>query len=221
MVILTGCKGLDELIEYYEDGIITLIYGPGASGKTTLCLQCAADLAKNNKKTIYLSTEGEFSVDRLIQILGDEYVKYLDNILIIKINDFNDQKENIQNLENLVKAGKISLIIVDSFTNFYRLELRDKKGQEINKEIASQLTILKEIAKNHFIPVLITNQVSDDLKTGYGVKNVGGKFVENFCKCVIELKNYGVYRELMVKKHKEGEFKKMKFEIRNEGIVKI
>ena len=120
----------------------------------------------------------------------------------------------------MIKAGKIALIIIDSFTNHYRIELRTREIKEVNKIVAEQLTILKDISKNYFIPVLITNQVSNDLSIKGKVKGLGGKFIENFSRCIIELKTEP-HRELIVRKNRDEEERCMFFSIKNDGIVKI
>src|SRR3989339_1589394 len=56
---------IDQLLGGYEKDIITTIYGPAGSGKTTLCLLCAMNTAREGKKVIYIDTENNFSVERL------------------------------------------------------------------------------------------------------------------------------------------------------------
>lgn len=213
----TGSKELDEFMGGYDNDIITVIYGPGGTAKSNLCLIAAAELAKNNKKVIYLDTEEQFSVDRLKQLLNNQ--KALDNILVFKINNFKEQQEKINELSKLIHQNKISLVIIDSFSTFYRLELQEKDPKEVNRQIAVQLKTLREINKNYNIPVILTNQVYDDFQTK-GVKMVGGQFIQNFSKCVIELQK-DFKRKFIIKKHRTLPEEEMYFEITNDGITTI
>ena len=219
MKISTGSKDLDEFLGGYENDIITMVYGPSATAKSTLCLMAAASLAKQNKKVIYIDTESEFSLDRIKQLVGSNYKKAIENILVLKINNFKEQKDKINELLRLVKQKKINLIIIDSLSGFYRLELQNRDPKTINKEIAEQLKSLREINKKYNIPVLITNQVYADLQTK-GVKMVGGNFIQNFSKCILELKK-DVKRRLIIKKHRSLPEKQMVFEIKDKGIYKL
>ena len=58
--IPTGSKILDNLLnDGYETDIITTIYGPAGSGKTVLCILCAAGVARKGKKifSLFLKTK--------------------------------------------------------------------------------------------------------------------------------------------------------------------
>ncbi|MDP3987499.1 MAG: hypothetical protein Q8P81_04720, partial [Nanoarchaeota archaeon] len=47
----------------YEGGVITMIAGPPASGKTNFVFLAACSLAKKKEKVIFIDTEGGFSSD--------------------------------------------------------------------------------------------------------------------------------------------------------------
>ena len=57
----------------YERGVITMIAGPPASGKTNFVLLAACSQAKKGNKVIFIDTEGGFSVERVKQIVGENY----------------------------------------------------------------------------------------------------------------------------------------------------
>jgi DNA repair protein RadB len=126
------------------------------------------------------------------------------------------------------------MIIVDSMVMFYRLELAEarKKGIEeirkINSELASQMKILYEIARNKDIPVLVTTQVYADflneqdwLKGKEPEMNVvGGDILKYWSKCIIELKNRGGKKKAILQRHRSIPKREINFEIVNEGIRK-
>ena len=93
MRISTGSEIIDILLKGgYETDIITTIYGPAGSGKTNFCLLAAISTYKRNKKTIYIDTEGGFSLERLKQLSQDwKYV--LNNTIFLRPVTFKEQKQ--------------------------------------------------------------------------------------------------------------------------------
>src|SRR3989338_3826200 len=64
--VSSGSGALDKLLEGgYETDVITTIYGPAGSGKTTTCLLAAVSTAtvkeNKDKKVVFIDTEGGFS----------------------------------------------------------------------------------------------------------------------------------------------------------------
>ena len=143
MRISTGSKILDNLLQGgYETDIITTIYGPAGSGKTNFCLLAAISTHKRNKKTIYIDTEGGFSLERLKQ-LTPNWKKVLNNTVFLKPTTFSEQKQAFKKLKEITEKN-IGLIIVDTIAMLYRLELGNDKNQEINRELGRQLNHLVE-----------------------------------------------------------------------------
>jgi len=205
-MISSGDKGLDELISGYGNEI-SIIYGLAASGKTTLAILSTVGQLKRDKKVVFVDTEKGFSIDRFMQICGLSYLNYLDRLLLIRVNNFDEQCKKIDSLINLVG---IDLIIVDSLGVFYRKEVKENPA-EINKKMDRQLRILTEITRKG-VPVIITNQVSTDAETGE-IRMVGGDMVKSWAKKLIELKKEP--RRIILKKPEE---KEAKFEIVNDGV---
>lgn len=207
-MINSGNKDLDLVLNggYKEE--ISLIYGPGASGKTTLSTLLACDMLKRDKKVVYLDTENGFSIDRFIQICGAGYITMLNRLLVLKAIDFEQQCDRIDSFINLVN---IDLIIVDSLGNHYRKKVRENP-KEINRKMDRQLRILTEISRNG-TPIVITNQVSTNPETGE-IKLVGGDMVKKWGKCLIELKK----EPRQIKIHKPIEKEEISFEIVNDGV---
>ncbi|MAG02829.1 DNA repair and recombination protein RadB [Candidatus Pacearchaeota archaeon] len=233
--ILTGSRDLNNWLNGgYERGIITLFYGPSASGKSNFVTLTASHQAKKNKKIIFIDTEGSFSVERIKQISNapDEILK---NILILEPTNFQEQKKSFAKLLREIRESKnIGLIIVDSMTMLYRLELAEarKQGmeavQEVNSDLANQMRALYEIARKRNIPVLITGQVYSEFITEEewlsgkeaGVKIVGGDILKYWSKCIIQLENKNGKKKAILKKHRSLAEKELNFEIINEGIQK-
>ncbi|MEK6823851.1 MAG: DNA repair and recombination protein RadB [Nanoarchaeota archaeon] len=219
----------------YEKDIITMIAGPPGSGKTNFSILASCSQSKNNKKVIFIDTEGGFSVDRVKQIVGENHEKILENIFLLKPTNFEEQKQCFEKLLIAVKKEQIGLIVVDGMAMLYRLELGDAVQSKndldiknINREIANQMRVLAEISRKQEIPILITNQVysgfvsEEDWKKGLkGEANiVGGDLFKYWSKCIIELKNESGKKKAILLKHRSIKQKEFSFEIRDEGIFK-
>ena len=200
MRLSTGSKEINELTKGYKINELNLIYGEPATGKTTLALLASITQAKHNKKVIYIDTENGFNLQRITQ-LYPEINNIIDNIIVLKPKNFEEQEKFILNLPK----NNIALIIIDTLGNFYRLKLQEDQYQA-NKSIDNQLKYLKHLQ----IPTIIINQVYSRMD---GTVNcVGGDMIRNLCKNQILLKKDP--RTL----HYNKQF--LKFKITNEGIEK-
>ena len=219
----------------YEAGIITMIVGPPASGKTNFVILASCSLAKKGSKVIFIDTEGGFSVERVKQIVGEGYENILKNILILNPVSFEEQTKIFTNLLNKVKKENIGLIVVDGMAMLYRLELGDalklkddNKVKEVNREVAKQMRILAEISRRQNMPILITNQVyhdflsEEDWKKGIKPEAniVGGDLFKYWSKTIIELKINDGKKKAILLKHRSMPIKELNFEIRNEGVFR-
>ncbi|MEM3405397.1 MAG: DNA repair and recombination protein RadB [Candidatus Pacearchaeota archaeon] len=217
----------------YEKGVITTIYGEAGTGKTNFCILAAVSQAKKGYKVIYIDTEGGFSIERVKQLVPDNYEEVLKNILLLHVLDFKEQSKIINRLEKEINQNKISLIIIDGMTMLYRLDLAEAKQnsnnvQEINAELAKQMKILAEIARTKNIAIIITNQVyhdfisEEDFKKGKKseIKMVGGDILKYWSKCLIELSNVNGKRIAKLIKHRNLKERKLNFIITDSGIKK-
>jgi len=222
MKISSGSELLDEVLEGgYDRDIINTIYGPAGSGKTLLCLLALIKVALDGKKVIYVDTEGGFSVERLKQLSSD-YSKVLEQTVFLKPVTFEEQKDAFERLKKVVD-DKIGLVIVDTVSMLYRLEMgKSDEVYEINKALGQQLGFLNEIARNKKIPVLITNQVYADFENKNNVKIVGGDLLRYGSKCMIELQNaHSGYRNFALRKHRSIGAREVAFKIVSSGIEKV
>jgi len=217
--VSSGSAVIDRLLNGgYEKDIITTIYGPAGSGKTTMCLLCSISVTHKGKKVIFIDTEGGFSVERLRQLEGhtDNVLK---NILILKPTSFEEQNKVFGNVRQMVNE-KIGLIVVDTISMLYRIECGKKKDfKAVNNEMGIQISLLTEITRKKNIPVLLTNQVYSDFSEPNSVKMVGGDILRYSSKCLIELEKFRTKRKAIVKKHRSlPENKETIFEIKEKGF---
>ncbi|HEA46292.1 MAG TPA: DNA repair and recombination protein RadB [Candidatus Pacearchaeota archaeon] len=219
----------------YESGVITMLAGPPASGKTNFVMLAACSQAKKGKKVIFMDTEGGFSSERVKQIVGEDYKDILKNIFLLEPTSFEEQSKIFTNLVDKVKKESIGLIVVDGMAMLYRLELGDaqktnddSKVREVNGEVAKQMRILAEISRKEKIPILITNQVysgflsEEDWKKGVKpeINIVGGDLFKYWSKTILELRKDGGRRKAVLLKHRSMPYKEMSFDIRDKGIFR-
>jgi DNA repair protein RadB len=219
----------------YEKGIITMIAGPPASGKTNFVLLASCSQAKKGNKVIFIDTEGGFSSERIRQIVGEDYKEILKNILLLNPTSFNEQKKIFIKLLDKIKKENVGLIVVDGMAMLYRLKLGntvklkdENKIREVNREVARQMRVLAEISRKQNIPILITNQVyhgflsEEEWKKGIKPEAniVGGDLFKYWSKAIIELKNENGKKRAILLKHRSMPKKEMSFEIREKGIFR-
>jgi len=234
--ISTGSYDLNKwLYGGYEKDVITMIAGPPGSGKTNFAVLTSCSQARKGNKVIFIDTEGGFSVERVRQIVGDNYKDILENILLLEPTSFDEQKKTFSKLLDMLNKEQIGVIVVDGMAMLYRLELGDAikskddfKVKEVNKEVAKQMRTLAEIARKKKIPVIITNQVyeefvpEEDWKKGIrgNVNIVGGDLFKYWSKCIIELRNNSGKRKAILLKHRSLANKELAFEIRHRGVFR-
>jgi len=200
----------------YEKSVITTIFGPSGTGKTTACLLSALS-ATQDSKVIFIDTEGGFSVERLKQLTSD-YKKVLDRIFIMKPTTFTEQKHCIDSLHKKFPKG-VGLIVCDTISALYRLE-RGDDNQGLNAELGKQVGKLLEIARKNSIPVILTNQVYADFDDKTKVRMVGGDIIDYNSKCLIEFQILAKnQRKAVLKKHRSLPQKEITFAIKEEGLV--
>jgi DNA repair protein RadB len=216
--IPVGCS-IDKLLNGgVETRVITQIYGPPASGKTNLCLQVAINCIRNNKKVIFIDTEGGHSIERMRQIAGADFKKFVDASLFFGPHNFGDQDKIIENLKSAVN-DRFGLIVLDSAVSLYRIGTEEDKAQNLNRLMSKQFATLCELARKNNLAVIVTNQVYASMN-GDGVEPVGGNILKYWSKAIIELqKSEDSVREAILVRHrsiKEG--LREKFVISGEGL---
>ncbi|MFW9897042.1 MAG: AAA family ATPase [Candidatus Thorarchaeota archaeon] len=166
-----------------DAGIISL-WGDYGVGKTTLSLQIAKIHALKAKKVLYIYTKPNIPFNKIRLVFENVLEEILDKIEFISITNFEDIFKYIFNLEfsvlNNLKTQKetYDLIIIDSITNLYRLELnREKKDKNfiLNYKLNQLLANLVLLNQKYKIELLIVNEISRRTQEGktYDVESGG------------------------------------------------
>jgi len=207
--IQTGCVSLDKLLGGgFPTESVSLIYGEAETGKTSLAVQCAVNCARRGNKSLFIDTDGTFSYERLSQIAEYDFEKISPLMIIVRPATFQEQSRAIDQLEKVI-TRKFGLIIIDTATSLYRVELDDiKETYAANRELNRQLAVLTQIVKTRGVAALITSQVSS-VPFGETVetKPVATRVLNYWSDIVLDMKQTGQTRVIKVLREKHPKIK--------------
>jgi len=187
--ISTGCLSLDIItgIGGYPRGRVVEIYGPEASGKTTLALHALAEVQKTGGTAAFI--DAEHALDPVYaQNLGVN----IDELYITQ-PDFGEQALEIA--EILVRSGGVDIVIIDSVAALVpKAELEGDMGDahmglqaRLMSQALRKLTAIVSRSKTIFI---FLNQIRE--KIGIFVGNpettTGGRALKFYSSLRLEIK---------------------------------
>ncbi|NHJ23019.1 MAG: hypothetical protein EAX89_00485 [Candidatus Lokiarchaeota archaeon] len=155
------------------------IWGDFGVGKTILSLQLLLQNKINNYKSIFIYSKPNLPFMKIKNVFGQQLKEVLSEILLINSIDFNDLYQLSFNLEfyvlqnNKSKDKQINLILIDSLTDLYRLELNQEKKDKnfiLNYKLNTILGNLAYLNKNYGINIVIINEMSK--------KSVDGEIIQ-------------------------------------------
>ncbi|MFW9987881.1 MAG: hypothetical protein ACFFC3_04435 [Candidatus Odinarchaeota archaeon] len=172
------------------------VFGDFGAGKTTFSLQTAINSAKSSKYVIYIFTKPNFPYEKIMLINNSS--KFTENnIQFIQILSFIELYRLIFNLEFLLldclskKKPKYDLIIIDSITNLYKLELNKdskEKNYGLNYQLNQMLANLTYLNKEYEIEVLVVNELNRKIIEDQIIEvQSGGKVMEFWVKYTLKI----------------------------------
>ncbi|MFX0105723.1 MAG: hypothetical protein ACFE75_09545 [Candidatus Hodarchaeota archaeon] len=172
------------------------VWGDFGVGKTTFALQTAINTIKNKKKVLYIYTKPNLPSEKIITLSkGSEEI--LDSFIIIKPIDFEDLNNLVFNLEFLILKdlnktdNPLKLIIIDSITELYRLELntdKKEKNYNLNYQLNQILANITYLNKTYDIEILIVNELSRIISDNQIIEaQSGGKAMEFWVNCNLKI----------------------------------
>jgi DNA repair protein RadB len=223
--LATGIRSLDALLQGgLERGAITELFGEGGSGKTNLCLWVAARVALEGRWVVYVDTEG-LSIDRLEQMVrgqGADLPRVVRRLLLTSPKSLEEQERAVERAAALAvdPARKVGLVVIDSATLLYRLQLGMDEESVARQSLSAQLATLLHAGLEAAIPILLTNQVYRDSSTGH-FEPIGGSFLNHLAKTVLRLDRgkEGWRRVVLVKHRSLPEGGTATFRLTDSGIV--
>jgi len=187
--ISSGCLSFDIItgIGGFPRGRVSEIYGPEASGKTTLALQTIAEAQKAGGSAAFI--DAEHALDPI----------YAENLgvnieeLYVSQPDYGEQALEIA--EILVRSGGVDIIVIDSVAALVpKAELEGDMGDShmgLQARLMSQalrkLTALVSRSKTVFI---FLNQLRDKIGVFMGnpETTTGGKALKFYCSMRVEVR---------------------------------
>ncbi len=187
--IPTGCLSVDMALGVggVPRGRIIEIFGPEASGKTTLAQHIVAEVQKQGGVAAFVDAEHALDPDyaRKIGVKVDE--------LLISQPDSGEQALDI--VETLVRSNAIDVIVVDSVAALTpKAEIEGEMGQShmgLQARLMSQALrkLTSIISKSHTVVIFI-NQIRHKIGVMFGNPETtpGGNALKFYCSVRIEVR---------------------------------
>jgi DNA repair protein RadA/Sms len=187
-------------------GSLILIGGDPGIGKSTLLLQVADRLSRQNARVLYVS--GEES-ERQIKMRGERLGVEAENLYLLP-------ETNLENILDEVERNEPGAIIVDSIQTVFSSKIESAPGSVSQvREVAGQFLML---AKNRTIPVFLIGHVTKEGSIA------GPKALEHIVDTVLyfEGERHQNHRIVRATKNRFGAANELGvFEMTGEGLVPV
>jgi recombination protein RecA len=174
----------------YPCGRVIEIYGPEASGKTTLALHATAECQKQGGTVCYIDVENCLDV-KYMKALGVD----VDNLLVAQ-PDYGEQALNM--VEEMIKTKEADLVIIDSVAALVpKKELDGEMGERhlgSHARLMSQaLRKLTALINKTNTCVIFINQIRMKIGVMYGSPEVttGGQALKFYSSVRLEVRRKG------------------------------
>ena len=229
-VVSTGSLALNLALGIggFPKGRIIEIYGPEASGKTTLCLHAIAHVQKNGGVAAFIDVEHALDAQRAARIGVD-----LDELLISQ-PDFGEQALEIA--EKLIRSGGVEIVVIDSVAAL--VPKSEIEGDMGDHQMGTQARLMSQamrkltaaINKTKTL-VIFTNQIRHKIGVMFGSPETttGGNALKFYASLRLDIRKIGNIQEgdkvvgsrhrVKVKKNKLAPpFQEAEFDMDENGI---
>ncbi len=216
-----GCGG-------FPKGRIVEIYGPEASGKTTLCLHAIANVQKNDGTAAFIDVEHALDPIRAKKIGVDL------NKLLISQPDYGEQALEIA--ETLIRSGGVDIVVIDSVAAL--VPKSEIEGEMGDAQMGTQARLMSQamrkltaaISKTKTL-VIFTNQIRMKIGIMFGnpETTTGGNALKFYASQRLDIRKIGNIQEndqivgsrhrVKITKNKMAPpFKMVEFDMNDSGI---
>ncbi|KKU18393.1 MAG: recombinase A [Candidatus Pacebacteria bacterium GW2011_GWB1_47_8] len=229
-VVSTGSLSLNLALGIggYPRGRIVEVYGPEASGKTTLCLHAIAEVQKHGGTAAFIDVE-----HALDPVRAEKIGVNLDNLLISQ-PDYGEQALEIA--ETLVRSGGVDLVVIDSVAAL--VPKSEIEGEMGDHQMGTQARLMSQamrkltaaISKTNTL-MMFTNQIRMKIGVMFGSPETttGGNALKFYASQRLDIRKIGNIQEgeeivgsrhrVKVKKNKIAPpFKAAEFDMDENGI---
>lgn len=229
-VVSTGSLALNLALGVggFPKGRIVEIYGPEASGKTTVCLHAIAEVQKKGGVAAFVDVEHALDPVRARKIGVN-----LDD-MIISQPDYGEQALEIA--ETLIRSGGVDIVVIDSVAAL--VPKSEIEGEMGDHQMGTQARLMSQamrkltaaINKTKTL-VIFTNQIRHKIGVMFGnpETTTGGNALKFYASLRLDIRKIGNIEEgdkiigsrhrVKVKKNKVAPpFKEAEFEMDSNGI---
>jgi DNA repair protein RadB len=103
-----------------------------------------------------------------------------------------------------MKNDDIGLLVLDSATGHYRVELAKDLERMERRSFVAQITAMLTLCRRRMIPIILTSQVYTDIERNE-YKPLGGHVLRHNCKVIVKLErdqDMAGRREAIIMKHR-------------------
>lgn len=176
-------------------GRVTEIYGPEASGKTTLCLELIANVQKSGGVAAFIDVEHALDFNYAQNGLGVDIDK-----LLFSQPDSGEQALTIA--EKLAKSGEVDIIVIDSVAALVpQAELDGEMGdQKIGagaRLMSKAMRKLTSIVSKTGTAMIFTNQLREKIGVMFGSPETtpGGKALKYYASVRLDIRRLEALKE--------------------------
>ena len=195
-VLSTGSIAIDLALGVggLPRGRICEIYGPEASGKTTLCLAIIAEAQKNGGNAVFVDVEHALD-PRFARVVGVD----LDNLMISQ-PECGEDALNIT--ETLIRSGAIDVIVIDSVAAL--VSKNELDGQMGDATVGLQARLMSQAMRRLIAAInrtncvcVFTNQIREKIGIMFGNPETqpGGRALKFTASVRMDIRRIGAIKD--------------------------
>lgn len=192
--ISSGSLVLDSLAGGgFPRGRLVEIYGPEASGKTSIALNAIADVQRKGGNALFIDAEQALDPN-YARILGVDTDK-------LGITQLSIAEQILYTARTLAESGTVDLIVIDSVASMIPQEEFDNPDKVqvalLARVLSKHLRMLATVANQNNCTIILLNQIREKVGVMFGNPETtpGGRALKFFASQRIHVSRVGQYKE--------------------------